>query len=80
MQSMGFPEQRDRSLTVMIPRAKYRPVPPTSPLLTMSTFGAEEKRAIAQEHKLLAFLESGGKPVSIEFYKLFHSMLSYCQQ
>ncbi|XP_063229943.1 uncharacterized protein LOC134535040 isoform X2 [Bacillus rossius redtenbacheri] len=51
-------DQRDRSLTVMIPRAKYRPVPP---MLTMSTFGAPEKRAIAHEQKLISYLESGGK-------------------
>lgn len=38
-------EQRDRSLTVLIPRAKYRPVSsqPSSTLLTMSTFGPEQK-------------------------------------
>ncbi|XP_073985317.1 uncharacterized protein isoform X2 [Rhodnius prolixus] len=41
----GTMEQRDRSLTVMIPRAKYRPVPPqaNSSLMTMSTFGPEQK-------------------------------------
>lgn len=41
----GTMDQRDRSLTVMIPRAKYRPVPvqPTNTLLTMSTFGPEQK-------------------------------------
>lgn len=45
MLAHGNVEQRDRSLTVMIPRAKYRPVPvqPTSTLLTMSTFGPEQK-------------------------------------
>jgi hypothetical protein len=43
-------EQRDRSLTVMIPRAKYRAPPPQqmapptpSSLMTMSTFGPEQK-------------------------------------
>lgn len=37
-------EQRDRSLTVMIPRAKYRPAPQQAPsILTMSTFGPEQK-------------------------------------
>ncbi|XP_050541141.1 mucin-17 [Daktulosphaira vitifoliae] len=36
--------QRDRSLTVMIPRAKYRAPPQQSPsVLTMSTFGPEQK-------------------------------------
>lgn len=38
----GTLEQRDRSLTVMIPRAKYRPIPGSN-LLTMSTFGPEQK-------------------------------------
>ncbi|GFG33362.1 hypothetical protein Cfor_04066, partial [Coptotermes formosanus] len=61
-EGMPYSEQRDRSLTVMIPRAKYRPIPPTSPLLAMSTFGAEQKRAIAQEQqKLLSYLETGNK-------------------
>lgn len=38
-------EQRDRSLTVMIPRAKYRPASQQAPpsILTMSTFGPEQK-------------------------------------
>lgn len=37
-------DQRDRSLTVLIPRAKYRPASqPSSTLLTMSTFGPEQK-------------------------------------
>ncbi len=38
-------DQRDRSLTVLIPRAKYRPVSsqPSSTLLTMSTFEPEQK-------------------------------------
>lgn len=37
-------EQRDRSLTVMIPRAKYRHTPQQAPsVLTMSTFGPEQK-------------------------------------
>ncbi|XP_049842282.1 uncharacterized protein LOC126293200 isoform X2 [Schistocerca gregaria] len=61
------PEQRDRSLTVMIPRAKYRPSPMAPPhqplptLVSMSTFGDAEKRAIAHESKLLALLEGASK-------------------
>lgn len=39
--SRGDSLERDRSLTVMIPRAKYRPAPP--PLLTMSTFTPQQK-------------------------------------
>jgi hypothetical protein len=68
-EGMTYSDQRDRSLTVMIPRAKYRPIPPTSPLLAMSTFGVEQKRAIAQEQqKLLSYLETGNKVRS--FYNI----------
>lgn len=67
-EGLTYSDQRDRSLTVMIPRAKYRPVPPTSPLLAMSTFGAEQKRAIAQEQqKLLSYLETGKKVRDLKF-------------
>ncbi|XP_076390134.1 uncharacterized protein LOC100879114 isoform X2 [Megachile rotundata] len=47
-------EQRDRSLTVMIPRAKYRSAPqsPQNYKSGMSTFSTEE-------HKLLNYLDSG---------------------
>ncbi|XP_015431646.1 PREDICTED: uncharacterized protein LOC107187952 [Dufourea novaeangliae] len=47
-------EQRDRSLTVMIPRAKYRSAPqsPQHYKSGMSTFSTEE-------HKLLSYLDNG---------------------
>ncbi|XP_025153169.1 uncharacterized protein LOC105181910 isoform X1 [Harpegnathos saltator] len=47
-------EQRDRSLTVMIPRAKYRSAPqsPQNYKAGMSTFAAEE-------HKLINYLDNG---------------------
>ncbi|XP_026673632.1 mucin-17 [Ceratina calcarata] len=47
-------EQRDRSLTVMIPRAKFRSAPqsPQNYKSGMSTFSTEE-------HKLLNYLDSG---------------------
>ncbi|KAK2575971.1 hypothetical protein KPH14_007332 [Odynerus spinipes] len=47
-------EQRDRSLTVMIPRAKYRSVPqsPQNYKTTMSTF-------VTDEHKLINYLDNG---------------------
>lgn len=46
----------------MIPRAKYRPVPPMSPLMTMSTFSPDKhlQRTSAQvstEQKLINYLE-----------------------
>ncbi|XP_024938373.1 uncharacterized protein LOC107265369 isoform X2 [Cephus cinctus] len=50
-------DQRDRSLTVMIPRAKYRSAPqsPQNYKPVMSTFAADE-------HKLISYLEGGSHP------------------
>ncbi|XP_050423117.1 mucin-3A isoform X2 [Adelges cooleyi] len=49
-------DQRDRSLTVMIPRAKYRAAPQQSPsVLTMSTFGPEQKE--------MTYLDSRQTPI-----------------
>lgn len=50
-------EQCDRSLTVMIPRAKYRSTPqsPQNYKPAMSTFAADE-------HKLISYLENGAQP------------------
>lgn len=47
-------DQRDRSLTVMIPRAKYRSAPqsPQNYKGGMSTFATEE-------HKLINYLDNG---------------------
>lgn len=51
-------EQRDRSLTVMIPRAKYRPTPQqASSILTMSTFGPEQKS--------MSYLDSRQTPTKV---------------
>lgn len=62
-----FPEQKDRSLTVMIPRAKYHPAPPTSSHTNLTTF---DKRKISgtssNETKLLSYLDAGPSPVKPE--------------
>lgn len=63
----GYVTEQDRSLTVMIPRAKYRPVQASTSVLSMSTFspGATAAAAAAgtstvpSEHKLLSYLEAG---------------------
>lgn len=59
-----YASQKDRSLTVMIPRAKYHPAPPTSPHLNLTTF---DKRKISgtssNETKLLSYLDAGPSPV-----------------
>lgn len=56
-------EQRDRSLTVMIPRAKYRPTPQQAPsILTMSTFGPEQKS--------MSYMDSRQTPTKVN--KLSH--------
>ncbi|XP_076265189.1 uncharacterized protein LOC143199309 isoform X1 [Rhynchophorus ferrugineus] len=59
--SVIFPDQKDRSLTVMIPRAKYHPPPPTSPLINYTTFDASKPSvpAINNEAKLLSYLDAG---------------------
>lgn len=54
----GGLEQRDRSLTVMIPRAKYRSAPQQAPsILTMSTFGPEQKA--------MSYLDSRQTPTKV---------------
>ncbi|XP_046393525.1 uncharacterized protein LOC124161269 isoform X2 [Ischnura elegans] len=65
----GFTEQ-DRSLTVMIPRAKYRPAPPLlataaaqSPMtsfgvVVVETEARERRTSAANDQKLLAFLDA----------------------
>ena len=54
--SVSSNTERDRSLTVMIPRAKYRSAPQTPQnYKSMSTFAAEE-------HKLIDYLDSGIHP------------------
>lgn len=61
--TMSFPDQKDRSLTVMIPRAKYHPAPPTP---HMASF---EKRktscASSNEAKLLSYLDAGPTPSKV---------------
>jgi len=56
-------EQRDRSLTVMIPRAKYRPAPQQAPpsILTMSTFGPEQKA--------MSYMDSRQTPTKVIRYR-----------
>ncbi|KAF4520034.1 hypothetical protein B566_EDAN008321 [Ephemera danica] len=55
----GYVMEQDRSLTVMIPRAKYRPVQTAASVLSMSTFAAPAASSGPAEHKLLSYLESG---------------------
>lgn len=59
-------------MTVMIPRAKYRPVPPLSPHMTMSTFSPEKHLpkpvgggTIATEQKLISYLDGNTKEEKI---------------
>lgn len=53
-------EQRDRSLTVMIPRAKYRSIP-QSPQATASCKPLGTSFAV-DERKLISYLENGPRP------------------
>lgn len=61
--TLTLSDQKDRSLTVMIPRAKYHPAPPTP---RMASF---EKRksscASSNEAKLLSYLDAGPTPSKV---------------
>lgn len=50
----------------MIPRAKYHPAPPTSPLLNITSFD-KRKNSIASsnEAKLLSYLDAGPTPTKV---------------
>lgn len=67
--TLSLPDQKDRSLTVMIPRAKYHPAPPTP---HMASF---EKRktscASSNEAKLLSYLDAGPTPSKVSTFKLY---------
>lgn len=56
-------EQRDRSLTVMIPRAKYRSQPQQQSSALSTSYKPMSSFAV-DEHKLIDYLESGGGPMS----------------
>lgn len=61
--TISFPDQKDRSLTVMIPRAKYHPAPPTSPLINYTSFDARKPSVPSiNEAKLLSYLDAGPSP------------------
>lgn len=62
--TLGYPDQKDRSLTVMIPRAKYHPAPPSAP--HMSTFDKRKTSAASSnEAKLLSYLDAGPSPSKV---------------
>ncbi|KAJ8941612.1 hypothetical protein NQ318_000318 [Aromia moschata] len=61
--TISFPDQKDRSLTVMIPRAKYHPASHTSPLANYTTFDARKPSVPSvSEAKLLSYLDAGPSP------------------
>nr|XP_023025974.1 uncharacterized protein LOC111513981 [Leptinotarsa decemlineata] len=66
--NISFVDQRDRSLTVMIPRAKYHPASATSPLMNYTTFDARKPSvpSTINETKLLSYLDAGPSPSKSE--------------
>nr|CAH7740085.1 unnamed protein product [Callosobruchus chinensis] len=62
--TISFADQKDRSLTVMIPRAKYHPPPPTSPILNYTSFDARKPSvpSTTNESKLISYLDAGPSP------------------
>ncbi|CAG9773720.1 unnamed protein product [Ceutorhynchus assimilis] len=73
-----FPEQKDRSLTVMIPRAKYHPAPPTSPMMNYTTFDARKPSipSVTNEAKLLSYLDAGPSPSRADSKRKYSNALS----
>ncbi|XP_056636386.1 uncharacterized protein LOC130444990 [Diorhabda sublineata] len=71
-------EQKDRSLTVMIPRAKYHPAPPTSPLSNYTSFDVRKPSvpSITNEAKLLSLLDAGPSPNQSERIQQFNNVPS----
>ncbi|KAJ8963665.1 hypothetical protein NQ314_005456 [Rhamnusium bicolor] len=66
------PTKKDRSLTVMIPRAKYHPAPPTSPLVNYTSFDARKPSVPSvTEAKLLSYLDAGPSPNKSESKRKF---------
>lgn len=70
-----FAEQKDRSLTVMIPRAKYHPASPTSPLSNYTSFDVRKPSvpSITNEAKLLSLLDAGPSPNQSEHVQKFNN-------
>ncbi|CAH1959296.1 unnamed protein product [Acanthoscelides obtectus] len=62
--TISFADQKDRSLTVMIPRAKYHPAHATSPILNYTSFDARKPSvpSITSESKLISYLDAGPSP------------------
>jgi type IV secretory pathway VirB10-like protein len=63
-------DQRDRSLTVMIPRARYHPAPATSAngLNNMETFDHESLLSLATEAKLLNYLDASPPATKVDSF------------
>ncbi|KAH1016151.1 hypothetical protein HUJ04_007421, partial [Dendroctonus ponderosae] len=73
-----FPDQKDRSLTVMIPRAKYHPAAHTSPLMNYTTFDARKPSvpSVTPEAKLLSYLDAGPGPSRTESKRKYSNAIS----
>jgi hypothetical protein len=64
-------EQRDRSLTVMIPRARYHPSPTSNNALNnMETFDHASLCSLATEAKLLNYLDASPPATKVEYIAL----------
>ncbi|KAL3274219.1 hypothetical protein HHI36_015631 [Cryptolaemus montrouzieri] len=77
IQTLG--EQRDRSLTVMIPRAKYHPAPHVPNMSSYTTFDASKatvSKPQTNEAKLLSYLDAGPSPHRVENKRKYSSQVS----
>ncbi|KAK9887687.1 hypothetical protein WA026_000009 [Henosepilachna vigintioctopunctata] len=72
-------EQKDRSLTVMIPRAKYHPAPTAPNMSSYTTFDASKatiSKPQSNEAKLLSYLDAGPSPHKTDNKRKYSSQLS----
>ncbi|CAG9857190.1 unnamed protein product [Phyllotreta striolata] len=76
--TVSYEDQKDRSLTVMIPRAKYHPAPPTSPLSNYTSFDVRKPSMpiVSNETKLLSLLDAGPSPSKSEAPRKFSNARS----
>lgn len=64
-------EQKDRSLTVMIPRAKYHPAPPPPPPIVVATtrYNMDSGASVCSttEAKLLSYLDASPSATTVSY-------------
>lgn len=67
-------EQKDRSLTVMIPRAKYHPTPTVPQSHNMESYDRRSTSVCSTtEAKLLSYLDASPSATKVSCFFFFHA-------